>query len=155
MMVPSRDVFVTYGSAYKRGYYEISLDGKTLARRVELPDWIDDSIPDAKSLLQAMKEGRLMIPYDRSHTRQGHIYWNPDELEVKKPAVGVDREVFDRYIRNGPVLRTVFHIYKFGPRFIGTWRLVTPIFKAKGVTVQTSLAFAPQVFVPVTILASE
>jgi hypothetical protein len=147
------DIPVVYGKSSKSGYYESSLDKGTIARRVELPEWVNEQLSDAseKSLLKLMQAGSIQIPPTHSKERQGHVFWNPSP-DWSRPAVGVDEVVFRERIHGAGCREVVFVVYLFGKRELERWRITKDRFVSESKSVQTSSTFVAQRMVCVTSL---
>jgi len=142
------DVLVNYKHARKLGYYESSSDRRTLARRVELPEWVDDQLSQPP-LLAAIQAGRIHIPAEHTKERQGHIFWNPRKYGIDHPAVGVDQEIFDDWVSSSACQELVFVVYQFGKRELERWHITKQQFVAHCKPVQTSATFVAQQMISV------
>lgn len=153
MLIAGIDIPVIYGNSSKSGYYECSLDKGTIARRVELPEWVNEQLSDSKekSLLKLMQEGSVRIPPAHSKERQGHVFWNPSP-DWSRPAVGVDEVVFRERILGSACREVVFVVYRFGKREVERWRISKERFVSESKSVQTSSTFVAQRMVCVTSL---
>jgi hypothetical protein len=145
------DVLVNYKNARKFGYYESSSDRRTLARRVELPEWMNDQLSKLP-LLPAIQAGRIRIPAEHSKERQGHIFWNPRQHGMDRPAVGVDQEIFDDWVSAAACQELVFVVYRFGKQELERWRISKQQFVTSSKRVQTSATFVAQQMISVTHL---
>ena len=147
------NVLVNYKNARKLGYYESSSDRRTLARRVELPEWVDDQLTQSP-LLPALQAGRIRIPPEHSKERQGHVFWNPRQHGIGHPAVGVDQEIFDDWVTSSACEELVFVVYRFGKVELERWRISKKKFVTSSLRIQTSATFVAQLMIPVTQLES-
>jgi hypothetical protein len=145
------EVPVDYKSARKFGYYESSSDRRTLARRIELPEWIDEKL-SKQSLLSVVQAGQIQIPAEHSKERQGHIFWNPSKFGLERPAVGIDQEVFNNWVKASACEEIIFVVYRFGKIELERWRVSKQKFVASCKCVQTSESFVAQEMIPVTLL---
>ncbi|MCX6895389.1 MAG: hypothetical protein NTZ16_07840 [Verrucomicrobia bacterium] len=145
------EVPVNYKTARKFGYYESSSDRRTLARRVELPEWVNSQMPTG-SLLAAVQSRVIHIPAEHSKERQGHIFWNPSSHGIDCPAVGVDEEIYNDWISAKACEEVVFVVYLFDKKEVERWRVAKSEFVASCKHIQTSASFAAQMMIPVTKL---
>ena len=152
MLYGGIDVLVNYKNARKLGYYESSSDRRTLARRVELPEWLDEQLSQPP-LLTAIQAGRIHIPAKHSNERQGHILWNPRQHGIDHPAVGVDQEIYDDWVSSSACEELVFVVYRFGKIEAERWRISKQNFVVSCKRVQTSATFMPQQMISVAHLA--
>ena len=144
------DVFVNYKNARKSGYYESSSDRSTLARRVELPAWMDQrALPKAGTFLEALQSGKIHIPAAHTKERHGHILWNSAEFGLEGPAVGVDEEIFRDWVEADSCAEVVFVVYLHGKTELERWRISKEQFAAACKRVATSSSFVPQFMVSV------
>ena len=142
------DVLVNYKNARKFGYYESSSDRRTLARRIELPEWMNEK-PFELPMLPIIQAGQIHIPAEHSKERQGHIFWNPRQFGFDRPAVGVDEEIFNDWVQASACEGIVFVVYRFGKTELERWRVSKKNFLSFGKRVQTSETFVPQQMISV------
>lgn len=153
MILDSYDLAVTHCGHKRNGFYEISRDGKVLARRIDLPIWLDGyTVKGSGSLLVSLQKGSLSIPTGHTHERQGHILWNAVAFGSPVPMVGVDTEIFDEYMDGRKVTKIVFVVNKLSRKPIERWSVTYQTFFDTSKVVQTIPSFAPQRMMPVTWL---
>lgn len=147
------DVPVTYGKSSKSGYYERSLDKRTLARRVELPEWVNEQLDNSTGtpLLKLMQENLVHIPSIHTKERQGHVFWNPSP-DWNRPAVGVDEEVYRGCILAPECDEVIFVVYRFGKREVERWRISKARYISESKLIQTAATFVAQNMVCVNSL---
>ncbi|HEU0080958.1 MAG TPA: hypothetical protein VFQ72_02960 [Candidatus Paceibacterota bacterium] len=156
MLPSSTDILVTYRSARKPGYYELSLDGKELARRVELPPWMNERANTlASGLLAALQKNQVTIPPEHSHERQGHIFWDAAPLGFSVPAVGIDREIAFKVLPSGKLEKIWFMVFLFGKTLCERWTIAPREFGRVARLTPRVPGFEPQLMVPVTALKRE
>jgi len=154
MLNNSMEVLVNYKTTSKFGYYERSSDRKILARRVELPEWVDHAFR-SESLLAALQSRCISIPPLHSRERQGHIYWNPRPHGIRYPMIGVDEEICSAWVETSFCEQLVFVVYRFGKIELERWQISKKKFLESAIRIQPSVTFMPQLMVPVTLLVLE
>ena len=157
-MLPSgaRQLAITIGSYRKTGLYEISSSGDTLARLVELPDWLSRIATGKrkKPFLHMFTSGEIKHPHTIIGESQGHIYVEPaPELGFDGATVGLDTEITDNHLASASLRSIVFYVYATDYRLVERWRISLGDFRthAKLVESQPSLdsqsSFMPQMMV--------
>ena len=155
-MLPAgaRDILITIGSERKSGIYEASASGDTLARRVELPEWLSDAATARKKpFLQMFADGDIHMPDTMIAESQGHIFIHPPRaLGFAGAAVGVDTEVWGAQIQSTALRSIMFYVYGTAYRLIERWRIPTDDFLSHGKLYDQDPAFMPQVMIELSKL---
>lgn len=128
----------------KFGMYEVGTCG-TLARRVELPEWLSQAFAGAPM-------SNLRMPKEEIGESRGHIFISPPAKLFGCPAVGVDLEVHQLLQSSSDIRQVRFYVYGTGYRLFEVWSISRSDFLAKAKRVQTKPSFMPQMMVAITAL---
>jgi hypothetical protein len=128
--------------------------GDTLARRVELPEWLSLIALSREKPFRAMfVDGDIQHPHNNVAESLGHIFVEPPaELEFTTSAVGVDIEIADSVLTS-PSLRTIrFYVFAHDYKSIESWWISRDDFLMLAKRVETSKGFMPQLMVSIADL---
>ena len=151
-MLPSgaRQLAITIGTARKTGIYEISSSDDTLARLVELPDWLSRIATGkrTKPFLHMFASGEISHPHKIIGESQGHIYIEPLlNFGFDGATVGLDTEISDAHLSSASLRSIVFYVYGTDYRLIERWRISLEDFKSHAKLVELQPPFMPQMMV--------
>ena len=153
MMQGSTDLFLTIGSSRKSGMYELSADGATLARRVEMPEWLSrmwNGLPG--TLLRTVLSAQY--PKQEIGESRGHIFMRPPTGLFPCPAVGLDLEIHEIVVARPQIEHVRFYVYATGYALAGVWEISADRYLDHAKIVKTKPPFMPQMMVPLTEFAS-
>ena len=148
----SIDVLVKYKTAMKSGYYESTSDRRALLRRVELPEWLTAEDCSESSLHNTIQKGRVKIPEEHTHMRQGHIFWSGRKFGFDGAAVGIDTSIRNHWVQHPSCQEIVFVVYRFGKLEAERWRISREQFLRYAKRVTPSKTFEPQYMVALSRL---
>ena len=150
MLPGGESVAVTYRGEPKRGLYEISLTGKSLARLVELPHWLADYASQNRGtqtvlefLISRQFDG---APRNRHGESQGHVFLDPPKDLFDAPAVGIDDQIVRKDFWQKLEL-IFFYVFEPDYRLIEKWKISGEQFRSKSKIIQTGNAFEPQLMI--------
>lgn len=139
----------------KRGLYELSSTGKSLARLVELPHWLFDFASEnrgVKTLLEFLVAREFEgANRKRDGESQGHIFLDPPQEFGIVPAVGVDEQIVKRDFWQKLEL-IFFNVYAPDYRLVKKWKINGEQFRSKSKPVKTSSVFEPQFMISLSEL---
>ena len=149
----SRELTLNVGTGIKRGLYQLSPDGKTLARLVELPTWLSDVALKLrlarKHLLDELSAGSIRNPADEIGESRGHILINAAHYtNLTGSCVGMDVQILDK-IQNTAPRQIMFFVFRIGYTLHERWKINWADFMSKSVLVEAEEPFMPQRMVSV------
>ena len=148
LAVGSRDLPLDLAGQLKRGLYQLSPDGRTLARLVELPTWLsgfaDGCLAQRKALLAELQGGTVEHPKEEIGESHGHVLIDASRYTTfDRPAVGVDTQILDR-LASAPPTQIMFFVYRTGYRLHERWAIGWKAFFEKSQLVEADPPFMPQ-----------
>jgi hypothetical protein len=155
MFTDSEDIPITVGRDRKYGIYEWCPQRHLLARRVEMPHWLDAQQQETRpgSFLEFLRTKRFRYPTNEIGESRGHIFLRPDDsVAVREPMVGLDVEIWSQFLAVGSAQQVVFVIYAPDYREIERWIGEKEIMIREGVYVPSSPPFMEQMMVPLPFL---
>ena len=153
MIQSSRSMPITINNMAKGGLYELSKDGTTVARRVELPTWLSDIWTNHGCAIGVKDILRHPRPQDTINESQGQIFLNPpSRLGLGGPSVGLDVEIYHIVLSDARIMNIEFHVYATEYRLVEVLRISSDEFLDSRKLVQTSKTFMPQMMVAVNQL---
>jgi hypothetical protein len=136
--------------------YELSRDGKWLARRVELPHWLSDKTRELRNSRQYLLETLSVAPMEHPKEEQGeshgHILIEAHRYTNQILAcVGVDTPIVEMLSKKPPE-RIQFFVYFTDYVPCERWSISWRDFLTHGIKVEAEPPFMPQIMIPVSKL---
>lgn len=153
MMPGSTDLLVTCAGGRKAGMYELHTN--TLARRVEMPEWLSrlwNGLPG--SLLKTVLNAKANYPATDMPESRGHIFLRPPPSLFTCPAVGLDLEIHEIVVARPQIERVRFYVYATNYALASVWEISADRYLDAARIVKTKPPFMPQMMVPLTEFAT-
>ncbi len=142
----------------RKDWYELSKDGKSFARRAELPTWLSEKAhqikAERKSLLAELSENNVRNSNKEEGESGGHILINAKQFTKQEiPCIGIDVEIIEK-LKSNPPDRIYFYVYYIDYIICEKWSVSWNDFISNGFEVKTSERFTPQIMIPVKYLSN-
>ena len=148
----SKDFMISVGSSRKGGIYEIGYGGTVMARRVELPEWIEQARSKERKPLRKMLLEGLAAPKEEIGESRGHIYLRPPKELFGGPAVGLDMEAHAAFAADEKIQKLRFCAYAPGYRLVAAWEISREDYLAACKQAESKPPFMPQMMVELSAL---
>ena len=151
MLIQSEEWGINTPNGYKNGLYEFSSKTGELARRVELPEWLDELSKKLGPgvLFKGLSQGEIIPPREEIGESRGHIFIKPPpELHLLGSGIGLDVDIFKKMQALGSKAKWVrFCCYGSYYRLAFSCKISWCEFQEKAVEIQTKKQFMPQMMI--------